>query len=141
MYNTLNTLQQDLFWMAKNLYKSGTLTRLESMKVICTYHLHAVAETITAKIVADILISSFVVPEIILPGRQALARFLANTQATVPYAGDYHEVLCQRLFDQLITALTAPSIAQKPLVDSVLQALLDTQSAIKDIRTLPPITT
>ena len=146
MSKPLNTLQQDLFWLAKKNYTTGTLTRLEAAKVVCSYHALVPSDAISIRNVVGYLIDEFVLSETILKDRDDICRFLANTQDEHLVKGDYHEVLCERLFDRLYTRRTlAKGVWQmsfeQPVVDPFLQAIFNAESAIKDIRTLPPIST
>jgi hypothetical protein len=133
MSNSINTLQQDLFWLAKKQYHTYQLTRIEVAKVICTYHNYTDCE-VEVKDIVNALINEFVVKDVVLSGRFTLCRFLAYQSRTSHEKMDYHEELCERLFN-LIAEKDATNLQGEwrlpfsiPILDPVLQTRIETYS-------------
>jgi hypothetical protein len=71
-----NTLQQDLFLLAKNHYKSDTLTKLDMAKRICAFHILMERSYFKTRDLIFWLMKEFVEAELILVSREKLTRFV-----------------------------------------------------------------
>lgn len=140
-----NTLQQDLFLVAKSHYKSESLSRIDMAKRICAVHILSEWSYFKTQDVAYWLMKEFVEAELILTNRLKLTTFMMEhgkyaldlggnplqPKANVSYREQYMEILVNELLSQisLMPVLRDGEWSMpfdKPEVDPYIQGLLDT---------------
>lgn len=138
-----NTLQQDLFLLAKGHYSKPQVfvERLDVAKMIIGLHIGITDKHIALKDVLHWMLEEFVKTGVILTDKERLACFLKQPDEFLHFRDDksYHAVMCQGLFDQLMRLRVRENdlwICAVPEceVDTRISAYIQTMSAVSEIR-------
>ena len=89
-FKSQNTIQEDLFLLAKGHYKTQNIERLTALRLILAVHVTGM-DYIRDRDLLHWLLSSFYNPGIILPRREDVHRLMVNPGGTSPTLG-----CCQR---------------------------------------------
>jgi hypothetical protein len=99
-FNPVNTLQQDLFLLAKNHY-GNEINRLRAAAIVVSQHQMISLEHIKADCVLHWLLKEFVEPGLILNNFFNLNRFLMDAGRFPNKYSSYHATLVRGLLDEI----------------------------------------
>lgn len=139
-----NTLQQDLFLLAKGHYQSDTWPFVELAKRICAFHVLTAWSTFKLCDAAYWMMKEFVQTDIILKDKEKLCRFMLEhgkyhqlgllTPFTLPTDMPYHEQYFRILIEDLLAEVRQLQVIEndewlmpfpKPEVDPFLVQLFN----------------
>ena len=134
-FRPVNTIQQDLFMLAKSHYKGDHIDRITSVKLILTPHV-ANLEHLRTRDVMFWVAKGFYVPGIILPNREDVLSLLINPASIHTHGRqklEFEELVIYEMLDRVSTLTCFRDDVwllpfERPVPDPNMQALFDAYS-------------